>query len=142
MLARAVIDTDVLVAGICGPASSDAAEILDRFRQGDFEIVSSPLLVSELDGVLRRDAFRRLLDPCRIDSLLVSLVPTVLLTEDIYDPPRATPTRTGDLLAAVARAGDAKFVVTGDESLVSSYVRDVTLARPGEFAAALDVLAA
>lgn len=142
MLARAVIDTDVLVAAVCGPPASDAAELLDRHRAGDFEIVSSPLLISELDGVLRRPAFGRLFNSFRIDDLMRTLVPTLLLTEDIYDPPRATPTRTGDLLVAIARAANARFVVTGDEGLATSFVRDVLFVRPGEFDAALDVLAA
>lgn len=136
-----MIDTDVLVAGICGPGSSDAAEILDRFRHGDFEIVSSPLLISELDGVLRRPAFHRMFDRFAIDDVMRTLVPTMLLTEDIYDPPRATPTRTGDLLVAIARSANARFVVTGDEGLATSFVRDVLFVRPGEFDAALDVLA-
>lgn len=142
MLARAVVDTDVMVAGICGPASSDAAELLDAFREGAFEIVTSPILIAELTGVLGRPAFESMLGDTRARSILGSLVPMLLVIEDIYDPPRATPDRNADLLVAVARSGDAQFVVSGDESLASSFVRDLTIARPGEFAAALDVLAA
>lgn len=142
MLARAVIDTDVMVAGICGPARSEAAELLDEFRAGSFEIVTSPILIAELTGVLGRPAFERTVGDRRARSILDSLVPTLLVTEDIYDPPRATPDRNADLLVAVARAGGARFVVSGDESFASSFVRDLTIARPGEFVAALDVLAA
>lgn len=142
MLARAVIDTDVMVAAICGPISSDAAELLDEFRAGSFEIVTSPILIAELTGVLGRPAFERTLGDGRARSILASLVPTLLVTEDIYDPPRATPDRNADLLVAVARAGGAQFVVSGDTSLASSFVRDLEIARPGEFVAALAVLAA
>lgn len=142
MLARAVIDTDVMVAGIFGPVSSDAAELLDAFRDGEFEIVTSPMLIAELAGVLDRPAFAAAVGDGRGRAILNSLVPALLVTEDIYDPPRATPDRNADLLVAVARAGGAQFVVSGDESLASSFVRDMTIARPGEFVAALDVLAA
>lgn len=142
MLARAVVDTDVMVAGICGPISSDAADLLDAHRVGAFEIVTSPILIAELTGVLARPAFERTVGDRRARSILDSLVPMLLVTEDIYDPPRATPDRNADLLVAVARAGGAQFVVSGDDSLASSFVRDLTIARPGEFVAALDVLAA
>lgn len=142
MLARAVVDTDVMAAGIFGPASSDAAELLDAFREGHFEIVTSPILIAELVGVLGRPAFERSTEDGRGRAILNSLVPALLVIEDIYDPPRATPDRNADLLVAVARAGGAQFVVSGDDSLASSFVRDMTIARPGEFLAALDVLAA
>lgn len=142
MLARALIDTDVMVAGICGPENSDAAEVLDAFRVGAFEIVTSPILIAELAGVLGRPAFEGLVGNGRAQSILDGLVPMMLVTEDIYDPPRATPDRGADLLVAVARAGGAQFIVSSDESLASSFVRDLMIARPGEFVAALDVLAA
>lgn len=142
MLARAVIDTDVLVTAICGPASSDSAQILDEFRVGAFEIVSSPRLVAELEAVLRRPAFERQLNRERARDVLDSLVPTMLMVADVYDPPRATPDRNADFLVAVARAGEAQFIVTGHETLASSWVRELTIAQPGEFVAALDVLAA
>jgi predicted nucleic acid-binding protein len=142
MLARAVIDTDVLVAAICGPSASDSVEILDDFRAGAFEIVSSPRLVAELEGVLALPAYERALAQNRRREILDSLVPTMLLVEDVYDPPRTTPDRGADFIVAIARSGGAQFVVSTDPALTSSWVRDLTFARPAEFSAALEVLAA
>lgn len=142
MLARAVVDTDVLVAGLCGPPGSDASELIDEFRAGAFEVVTSPILIAELVGVLARPAFAPVMGDTRARAILEGLVPALLVTEDIYDPPRATPDRNADLLVAVARTGGAQFVISGDEALASSFVRELTIARPGEFVAALDVLAA
>jgi putative PIN family toxin of toxin-antitoxin system len=137
---RAVIDTPVIVAGFIGPEVSPAAELLEAHRAGAFERVSSPRLFLELEGVLRRRTFERQHDAGLTQDFLTHLAEATLFIRDPYDLPRVTANRHHDLLVAVARAGGAKFIVTSDNDLLRSFVRDLTIVTPDHFVAALERL--
>lgn len=135
---RAVLDTDVLVAGFLGPDYSPAHALIEAHREGEFELVSSPRQFAELDGVLRRPAFGRQAAGGRGEGFVDRLAAATLFVADPYDLPRVTASRHADLLAAVARIGGAKFLVTADPDLVRSFVRDLTIVTVEEFLAGLD----
>lgn len=135
---RAVVDTNVLVAGFLGPDYSPAHALLEAHREGEFELVSSPRLFAELDGVLRRPAFERQAAGGRAHDFVDRLAAATLFVADPYDLPRATANRHADLLVAVARAGGARFLVTAEPDLVRSFVRDLTIVTAEEFLAGLD----
>lgn len=134
---RAVIDTPVLIAGFVGPEHSPAAELLAAHRAGEFERVTSPRLFAELDGVLRGDVFARWSAAGHSSEFLNGLAAASLFAPDPYDLPRVTADRHHDLLVAVARAGGAKFLISDESELLKSFVRDITIATPQEFALAL-----
>ncbi len=135
---RVVADTDVLVAGFIGPSGSPADVLLEAHREGEFELVTSPRLIAELDGVLRRPVFANHADERRAAVFVDQLTASTLFVADIYDPPRVTIDRTGDFLAAIARTAGARYVISGDESLRSSHVKDLTVLSATEFVTALD----
>jgi predicted nucleic acid-binding protein len=135
---RAVLDTNVLVAGFLGPDYSPAHALLEAHREGEFELVSSPRQFAELDGVLRRPAFERQAGGGRAAEFVDRLAIATLFVADPYDLPRVTANRHDDLLAEVAHIGGARFLVTAEPELVRSYVRDLTIATPEEFLAGLD----
>lgn len=135
---RAVLDTNVLVAGFLGPDYSPAHALLEAHREGEFELVSSPRQFAELDGVLRRPAFAKQAGDGRAADFVDRLASATLFVADPYDLPRVTANRHDDQLAAVAHIGGAKFLVTAEPELVRSFVRDLTIVTTGEFLAGLD----
>jgi putative PIN family toxin of toxin-antitoxin system len=138
---RAVVDTNVLVAGFLGPDFSPAHALLEAHREGEFELVSSPHQFAELDGVLRRPALSTQASAGRAAEFVDRLASATLFVADAYDLPRVTANRHDDLLAEVAHAGGAKFLVTADPGLLRSFVRDLTIVTPEEFLAGLDRVA-
>ncbi|MBI2692245.1 MAG: PIN domain-containing protein [Solirubrobacterales bacterium] len=135
---RAVLDTNVLVAGFLGPDYSPAHALLEAHREGEFELVSSPRQFAELDGVLRRKAFEKQAAAGRAAEFVDRLATATLFVADPYDLPHLTANRHDDLLAAVAQIGGARFCVTAEPELVRSYVRDLTIVTAEEFLAGLD----
>jgi predicted nucleic acid-binding protein len=138
---RAVVDTNVLVAGFIGPDFSPSHALLEAHREGEFEIVSSPHQFAELDGVLRRPAFSSQAAAGRAASFIDRLAAGTLFVAQPYDLPRVTANRHDDLLAAAAQLGGAKFLITAEPELVRSFVRNLTIATPEEFLAGLDRMA-
>jgi predicted nucleic acid-binding protein len=138
---RAVVDTNVLVAGFLGPDFSPAHALLEAHREGEFELVSSPHQFAELDGVLRRPVFAAQAAGGRAAEFVDRLAAATLFVADSYDLPRVTANRHDDLLAAIAQAGGAKFLVTAEPDLVRSFVRGLAIATPEEFLAGLDRVA-
>lgn len=134
----ALADTSVLVSALIGPPDSPGDLLLEAHREGEFELISSPRLFAELEGVLKRSAFDRVAGDGRAQDFLDRLAPALLFVDDVFDPPRTTFDRTGDFLTAVARSAGAHYVVTHDEALRTSHVRDLTFLSPTEFVTALD----
>jgi predicted nucleic acid-binding protein len=135
---RAMVDTNVLVAAFAGPADSAADAVLAAQREGEFELVTTPRLLAELDGVLHRPALVRPAANGRAEAFVRHLADAALFANDVYDPPRATADRNHDFLVAVARATGVRYIVTSDSNLRSAFVRGIELLTPLEFVTALD----
>lgn len=138
---RVVLDTPVVVAGFLGPEYSPAHALLEAHREGEFELVASPRLLADIDGVLRRPAFDRQAADHRAEQFVERLAAATLFVSDPFDLPRATADRHHDLLVAVARLGGARVVVTTEPDLLRSFVRGISFATPEESLAALDRVA-
>jgi predicted nucleic acid-binding protein len=52
---RVVLDCNVFVSALLSPSGSPA-QVLDRWADGDFDVIVSPLLFAELERVLRAGA--------------------------------------------------------------------------------------
>ena len=114
---RAVVDVNVLVS-----AHLNAAGPPDRVHRawlaGAFELVASPLLIDELERVVSRPGLSVRLDPLAIPILVSRLLTDALM---VADPPamRVVPDdENDDYLVALAQAGDAHVIVTGDGHLL------------------------
>lgn len=138
---RAVLDTPVLVAGFLGPEYSPAHALIEAHREGEFELVISPHLLADLDGVLRREAFARQAAGSRGEQFVERLAAASLFVSELYDLPRLTADRHHDLLVAVAREGGTSYVVSSEQELLRSFVRGMTIVTPEEFLAGLDRVA-
>ncbi len=121
---RVVLDCNVFVSALLSPNGSPA-QILDRWADGDFDVILSPLLLAELERVLRRPKFTASIDGAQVDGLVTGLVEDGLLVEDPPADPGLTPDPGDDYLVALARVAGAQYIVSGD-----AHLRQLTDAVP------------
>lgn len=114
---RAVLDPGVLVSALITP-NGRPAQLLAQAHAGEFELVVSPLLLQELEGVLRRDKFRRYVD---LDAVAGYLDLLRYVAVDAADPEGPPPLRStdpdDDYLIALAHSRNA-VLVSGDSDLL------------------------
>lgn len=110
---RLVIDTNVLISALLA-GSSLPAHLVTLWRQGRFDLLTSPAQLDELMRVTRYPRVRerlppalagRLINQLRDLAIVVEKLPTVTVCTDPYD----------NYLLAMATAGAADFLVTGDK---------------------------
>lgn len=114
---RVVLDPGVLVSALINP-SGVPGSLLPDIRGGAMELIVSPLLLEELEGVLSRDKFRRYFDPSTAGKFVDLLRHDATVVSDPKDPP---PLRSvdpdDDYLIALAHDQNA-VLVSGDEHLL------------------------
>lgn len=110
---RLVVDTNVLVSALLVEASLPA-QLVVLWRQGRFDLLTSAAQVDELRRVTRYPKIPerlapalagRLINELRDIALVLKNLPTVTICQDPYD----------NYLLAMAVAGSADFLVTGDK---------------------------
>jgi len=131
---RAVLDPNVLVSSVLSAVGAPA-QVLARWRSGDFELVASELVIAELERALRYPKVEKLLEPQDAISLVA------LVREHAHfaaDPPAAQRSRDpdDDYLIALAEAERA-VVVSGDRHLLE-LADDVPVLSPRAFLNALE----
>lgn len=131
---RAVLDSGVFVSAVAAPAGT-CAELLAEMPRGDLEVIVSPLLLVELESVLRRKKFRRYLDLEAVDALLNSLRSEASLVPDPTEPaPLHSVDPKDDYLLALAFSQKARLV-SGDSDLIELSGR-APICTPGDLLAA------
>jgi putative PIN family toxin of toxin-antitoxin system len=108
-----VIDTNVLVSALLA-GSSLPAHLIVLWREGRFDLLTSSEQLDELMRVTRYPKLRerlppalagRLVNELRKLAIVLEKLPAITLCDDPYD----------DYLLAMATAGNADFLVTGDK---------------------------
>lgn len=114
---RAVLDPGVLVSALITP-NGTPAKLLVEARRGELELIVSPLLLAELEGVLRREKFRRYAGLDAVGDYLDLLRGLAVVAADPEGPP---PLRSADpdddYLIALAHSRSA-VLVSGDSDLL------------------------
>lgn len=110
---RLVIDTNVLISALLA-GSSLPAHLITLWREGRFDLLTSAAQLDELMRVTRYPKVRerlapalagRLINEVRDIAILVENLPQVTVCADPFD----------NFLLAIAAAGAADFIVTGDK---------------------------
>jgi putative PIN family toxin of toxin-antitoxin system len=110
---RLVVDTNVLISALLG-STSLPAHLITLWREGRFDLLTSSEQLDELMRVTRYPKIRerlapalagRLINELREIAILVENLPQVTVCADPFD----------NYLLAMAAAGAADFVVTGDK---------------------------
>ena len=83
---RVVCDVGVIVSGLLS-ADGPPGRLLDRWRDGVFDLIVSPLWLAELARVLERPKISRYLEPGDAEELLAA----IRLQAELGDDPPAHP---------------------------------------------------
>ena len=134
---RAVLDPNVLVSALISPAGA-AALLLVELRAGAFELVTSPLLLTELKEVLRREKFRRYASQAEVEAY----VELLCRESQTYDDPEPSSEPLGvdrddEYLISLARAARVDALVSGDPHLLN-LGHALPVFTPREFLESLD----
>lgn len=136
---RAVIDTNVLIAGLLWRGPPHA--LLEHVRAGTVSLVSSPALLAELADVLGRSKFDAILTRTNT-SRDRSLSEVRGLAEVVDPPPLPQPVcrdPDDDQLLALAVAAKVEFIVSGDNDLLSlGSFEGIAIVAPAEAARRID----
>jgi uncharacterized protein len=109
---RVVLDTNIIISGILSATGASRA-ILDLVRQGQIEVITSSVLLEELEDVLTRFMPRAAATEIRhaIEELAYLVEPETV--------PAVTRDPDDDHVLAAATTGHATYVVTRDHHLLS-----------------------
>lgn len=133
MKAPAIIDTNVLVAGLLtSQADAPTALVLDGMLAASFPFVVSSALLAEYRDVLGRAKLRKLhgLSLDEIEALLVELAQHAIVLQPIAAP--AAPDPGDQHLWELLAARSDLILVTGDKRFVESDMQ-LHVLTPGQF---------
>ena len=110
---RLVIDTNILVSALLA-ASSLPAQLVVLWRTGRFDLLTAPEQLDEVMRVTRYPKIRERLAPA-VAGRLVNDLRALAITVDKLPVVDASPDPDDNYLLALAAAGAADFLVTGDK---------------------------
>lgn len=116
---RAVIDTNVLLSALLWRGTPRA--LLEHVRDGNLTVVSSPMLLAELEYVLARPKFDAVLQQSKTERFQI-LAGVRLLADVIDPPPLISPVcrdPDDDAVLALAVCAQVDVVISGDNDLLS-----------------------
>jgi putative PIN family toxin of toxin-antitoxin system len=128
---RVVLDPGVLVSAVLG-STGPPAELLDRWREGEFDMVASPALLGELEEVLLRPKFRHAALEDEVRTYVDALAREGVLILDPEQIPAITVDPADDYLVALAAAAGADAIVSSDKDLTELVDPPVPVLTPRE----------
>lgn len=126
---RVVLDPGVLIAAVISKSGAPA-ELLDRWRDGEFDVVVSPNLLDELEDVLLRSKFSALASGDEVRAYVEALAAGGVAFDDPAEPPAVTSDPGDDYLVALAVAVGADAIVSGDRHLTELADAPVPVVTP------------
>jgi putative PIN family toxin of toxin-antitoxin system len=132
---RAVVDVNVLISGVLS-AKGPSAEILRAARDGQFELIVSEMLLTELARALRYPKLRKRIPPEKAAAFINWVRDHVTLADDPDSPPPVGSRDPDDdylLSLAISRRA---YLVTGDQDLLV-LGGDLPILTPARFATEL-----
>lgn len=111
---RVILDTNVLVSALITPAGKTAV-IVDAWGDGKFTLLTCAAQLDELRATLRKPKVADLIKPYAAGWLVNQIRK---LAEELEHLPQVgrSSDPTDDFLLALAEAGNADYLVTGDKS--------------------------
>lgn len=110
---RVIVDTNILLSALINPHGLPA-QLIDAWRAGRFELVTSRDQLLELGEVARRPALRKYIVPARVGRFINDLRELAEVLSRLPHVDRSAD--PGDnFLLAMAEASTADYLVTGDK---------------------------
>jgi uncharacterized protein len=115
---RVILDTNVLLSAFF-KVDSPPYKLMHAWMDGRFELLSCNEQIEEITRVVRYPQIRKLIQPAEIGWLINRLRDRSILLADLPSL-EISPDPADNFLFAIAHAGDATHIVTGDKSGVLS----------------------
>jgi putative PIN family toxin of toxin-antitoxin system len=128
---RAVLDPGVLVSALITPTGSPA-KLLRKAQEADFDLVVSPMLLGELEGVLRREKFRRYVDLDAVARYLEFIRRMATVVPDPEGPPPLRCADPADDYLIVLAYSQKAVLVSGDSDLLG-LASEAPIHSPADF---------
>lgn len=111
---RVVLDTNIIVSALIAPGGRPAV-IIDAWLDGTFTLLTCAAHLDELRSTLEKPRVAERVKPYKAGRL-VNLIKR--LAEDVgsLPPVEHSPDPEDDFLLALAEAGEADYLITGDKS--------------------------
>lgn len=118
---RVILDTNVLVAALIAP-NGPPHHLFEAFLGDRFTLVTGSMQIEEFSRVTRYPAIRSRIHPAQAGRMLNAIRSLAI---NIENPPTQSVSRDphDDFLFAMAQAGEADYLVTGDKADVLALVR-------------------
>lgn len=110
---RVILDTNILLSGLISPAGLPA-RLIEAWLDRRFTLVSHSRQLAEIREVSRRDKIRSLVAPMLIGRIVNQIARLADMPEKLPRVERSSDPRD-DFLLALAEAGAADWLVTGDK---------------------------
>jgi uncharacterized protein len=137
-LTRAVLDPNVLISAFISPRGGAPDRIVRAWREGAFELIVSEQLIAELTDVLSRPKFSLQAADGRAQAYIAAFAEDAIQVVDPPNPAQVAPDRDDDYLIALAQAGGADLIVSGDSHLLQLVNLSPPVLTPRQFADQLD----
>ena len=137
---RVVLDANVIVSGIISP-TGPPRRILTGWRQRGFDLLTSPTILDEVTRtlLLPRLARRYHVAPPDVVELGHLLAARSIVLTDVPAIPPTARDPADDHILALARAGHADHIVSGDNDLLSlGRYQGIAILPPVAYARLLD----
>jgi len=131
---RAVLDINVLISGLLAPDGA-SARLIQRWLEGDFELVVSERLLAELKRALTYPKLRARISEAASDQFIGLVRATATMRPDPPNPPQQSRDPGDDYLIALAESS-ASILVSGDQDILALSESRPILA-PADFEARL-----
>jgi len=136
---RVVLDTNILLSALINPHGSPA-KLIDAWRSGRFQLVTSQQQLTELGSVARREVLRKYVVPSRVGRFINDLRALAHVVERLPPVDRSRDPADNFLLA-MAETVEAEYLVTGDKRdvLVLQHHGSTRIVTPRELLSALRI---
>ena len=118
---RVVLDTNILISALIRPQSV-ARQIYASARSGHIELVTCAAQLDEFRQVSRYPKVQRYVKPAEAGTMLNKLRELAVYV-DVKDTVDISPDPADNFLFALAQAGEADYLVTGDKADVLALAR-------------------
>jgi uncharacterized protein len=133
-LIRVVVDPGVFISALIGTRGGAPDVVVRAFIDERITVVASPLLLAELDSVLRRPKFARYADERTRREFVERVRRHASVAEDPVNARPVTRDRRDDYLVALARQERVDAIVSGDRDLLDAGLDEPPVWSPRQLA--------